>query len=68
MAIDNGFPRPWRLNESVGGKWYMYDADNDIIIVPNISSTNRSPKEMKAMYRLIVQAVNAQFTEALEKL
>ncbi len=51
-------PLPWRVSESVGGKVYMYDANGKVVIVPNVSSTGRTPKELKAIYNQIVNAVN----------
>ena len=36
----------------------MYDADGNPVLVPNVSSTNRKPAELAAIYHLIVNAVN----------
>ncbi len=51
-------PTPWRVGESVGGKFFMYDANGKVIIVPNMSSTRRSPQELRQIYTTIVFAVN----------
>lgn len=51
-------PTPWKVNESVGGKFFMYDANNKVIVVPNMSSTGRSAQELKQIYTTIVFAVN----------
>ena len=54
-------PFPWKVSESVGGKTYIYDANGKPVVVPNVSSTGRTPEEMKAIYRHIVNAVNNEF-------
>jgi hypothetical protein len=51
-------PLPWKVSESTGGKWFMYDANGKPVVVPNASSTGRKPEELKAIYHLIVNAVN----------
>jgi hypothetical protein len=55
-------PTPWRVGESVGGKMFIYDANSKVIIVPNMSSTNRTKEQLHTIYRLIVRAVN-QYAE-----
>lgn len=52
-------PTPWKVSESVGGKMFMYDANNKPIIIPNMTQTRRSAEDLVKIYRTIVLAVNA---------
>jgi hypothetical protein len=71
MANDNKpaiAPTPWRVGESVGGKVFIYDANNKVLFVPNMSSTGRSKDELKAIYHTIVLGVNNLVKDQAEEI
>ena len=53
-------PMPWKVAESIGGKVFMYDANGNPIVIPNMAQTHRTPQELAAIYRQIVAAVNSE--------